>query len=114
MKFPSKKLAREVAEGLKVAKAYIQNPRHWVQRYYSYRRNGAVRYCALGAARQFAPPEACELLREVAVDLYKTPIIAVNDIGTRTNAHPKVLAIYDAAITRAEAAGTPRKRKGTA
>ena len=92
------------AQTLRLARALIEDERHWIQRRYE---TLDGRRCAVGALRSAARlmamrnlnNEAHNLLLEVAIGRGFTDIEKMNDHST----HGQVLSAFDIAIARAQA-----------
>jgi hypothetical protein len=110
------------ADVLRAARALIAEPERWTRGVFARDAKGqsiplfdkrAERFCVLGACRNIADPlpeyilgdEAELALDEVCAELHGKTIPAFNDDPQTT--HADVLALYDAAIARAESEATP-------
>lgn len=120
-----------VKELLIAARAVIEDPANWCQGSYALDSTphnvepndpNAVRFCALGALKRVSPErdtgrhglpiyrwvddevdEAHRILMDAAEELYFADVVELNDFmpGIGESQHPKVLEMYDLAISAA-------------
>lgn len=108
-------------EALIAARDLISDPKRWTQDVQARDKYGhrvgalhpsAAKWCAMGAIRRVGDPlptrALTDSLMRASMTLFDTAPVNVNDLGHRSEAHARVLAMFDHAISTLELHGGNR------